>query len=101
MLRRFHWLPIALVLVGVFASIVTLLVRHTAESRSRTVALVLDYTQVRSLSSATGVPVARALKRFKEAGATGVAITEDTLGALRADGVITVDMKQTESGREY
>lgn len=101
MLRHFHWLPTLLLAVGFLASLATLTARYQTEARSRAVALVLDYGQLRSLASATGVPIAVALRRVKSAGITGIAVTEKTLADLEADGSLDVSMAGSPGAREY
>ena len=86
MLRRFHPVCWVLLVLGLASSLYVLTQRYRAEARSRAVALVLDYSQLRSLASATGVPIHDAYNRFKAAGITGVALTEETLGDLVSDG---------------
>lgn len=102
MLRRFHWWPFLLILVGFTASVYALIHRHSVEAGSRSVALVLDHGQLRSLISATGVPPAEAYRRFKSAGITGVALTEETLADLVSEGVLQVTAAPAGAGaREY
>jgi len=101
MLQRFHRLPILLLLIGVFAAGFSLLQRYRVEARSRRVALVVDYSQLRSLASATGVPLEEALSKLKDAGITGVAVTEDTLGDLQTDGVLQVQLRGNAESHEY
>lgn len=101
MLRRFHWLPILLVAVGLLASLGALGLRYKAESRSRAVDLVLDYGQFRSLVTATGVPVSRAFHSFQSAGITGIALTEETLADLQNTGMLDVKTQAVAGAREY
>lgn len=99
--RRFHPLPILLVAVGLLAALLSLGMRYRAEARSRALALVLDYNQLRVLAGATGVPVEDALHQFKAAGITGVAVTETTLGELQSGGELSVQLVPTPTGAEY
>jgi uncharacterized protein DUF5693 len=101
MFRRFHWLPVLLLGCGFIASLVVLAQRHRVEARSRAVALVLDLGQLRTLASATGVRLADAYHRFKAAGVTGVAVTEETLADLQSEGALEVRLVPTPTGREY
>lgn len=91
MLRRYHPLCLALLLLGTAAALFALWTRHRAEGRSRAVELVLDYGQVRGIAAGTGTPVAELLERFRGAGITGVALTEETLGDLQAAGALDVE----------
>jgi len=99
--RRFHQLPILLVALGLLAALLSLGMRYRSEARSRRVALVLDYGQLRALASATGVPGEDALRRFKSAGITHVSVTEETLGALLTSGDLQVKLFPTPTGAEY
>ncbi|HTE20486.1 MAG TPA: DUF5693 family protein, partial [Armatimonadota bacterium] len=101
MLRRFHPLPLVLIALGLVTAIATLQLRHRAESRSRAVALVMDYGQFRLLSSAAGVPVQKAFHRFKSAGITGVALSEETLADLQAGGFLDARTVASDGAREY
>jgi hypothetical protein len=101
MLARFHRLPLFLLLVGVLASLVALGFRYRTEARSRSVALVLDYAQFRTLVGVAGVPVGKAYRQFRDAGITGVALTEDTLADLQTEGSLQVRAVPAPGGREY
>lgn len=101
MLRRFHWLPLLFLFVGFVASLATLTQRYGVEARSRAVSLVLDHADLRGLASATGVPLPEAYRRFKAAGITGIALTEDTLAGLELDGLLRVRAVERPDGREY
>ena len=101
MLRRFHPLCFLLVLLGLIGALISLAARYRVEARNRRVALVLDDAQVRALAASTGVSAAEALRQLKEAGATGVALTEETLADLQTDGSLEVRLIRTPNGREY
>src|SRR5687767_8874027 len=101
MLRRFHPLCFLFVLLGLTGALISLAARYRVEARNRRVALVLDDAQVRALAASTGVPNAEALQQLREAGATGVALTEETLADLQTDGSLEVRLIRTPNGREY
>lgn len=101
MLRRFHPLCFLFVLLGLTGALISLAARYRVEARNRRVALVLDDAQVRALAASTGVPNADALRQLREAGATGVALTEETLADLQTDGSLEVRLIRTPNGREY
>jgi hypothetical protein len=63
-----------------------LLRRHHAENANRRVDIVVDYSEIKELAGATGKPLMAVLDRFKQAGATSVAIQEDTIGDLLESG---------------
>ncbi len=101
MLRRFHPLCFLFVALGLAGALISLAARYRVEARNRRVALVLDDAQVRALAASTGVPAAEAFRQLKEAGATGVALTEETLADLQNDGSLDVSLIRTPNGREY
>lgn len=63
-----------------------LLRRHHAENANKRVDIVVDYSEIRELAGATGKPLMAVLDKFKQAGATSVAIQEDTIGDLLESG---------------
>ncbi len=99
-LRRLHPLLLGLLVVGLLAALVTLWLRRTTEGAARRVALVLDYPQVRALAVATGTTAADLLLEFRRAGATGVAISEQTLGDVEQSGELQVRLQVTGGNRE-
>ncbi|MDO8588466.1 MAG: DUF5693 family protein [Armatimonadota bacterium] len=60
--------------------------RHRAEQTNKTVELVVDYSEMEVLAGSVGKPVAQVLAEFKEAGATSVAVQEETIGDLLDSG---------------
>lgn len=99
MLRRFHPLVGVLFVIGALASFVALAARYRVEAANRRVALVLDYDQLRQLTTATGVPLEEALRQFKAVGITGVAVTEETIADLQDAGALDVEAQATATGR--
>lgn len=89
----------ALLLIGIAGSLMVTVERIHVESRNKAVEIVLDYDEILQVAAATGHSPADVLKQFKEAGATSVAITEQTVGDLCRDGVIEYNLKQhTQNG---
>ena len=83
-----------LIAIGVAASCVALVARVRLETANRTVAVVLDHDQLRTLSAASGHTIADVLARMKQAGATGVALTEHTLyDAISSGAVYSVPIR--------
>ncbi len=72
--------------LGLLASAYVAFERGRVESRNRTVGLVVDYDEVERLALLSGVPATDVLRELKSAGATGVALAEDTLHGLLRDG---------------
>jgi hypothetical protein len=69
-------------LVSLAASLWSASRRWRTETRNRGVEVTLDYSELRTLGAAEGKTVADVLRRFREAGATSVALDEDTIGGL-------------------
>lgn len=101
MLRRFHPLPILLVLIGLTAALTALTLRYRVESANRAVSLALDYAQLRAVSATSGTPLPRAYHDFKAAGITAVALTEETLGELESSGLLELQVERGPRGRLY
>jgi len=101
MTRRFHPLPLLLVLVGLAAAGLALVLRYRTEAASRSVALVLDHAQFRALAATTGTPLDEAYSAMAAAGVTGVALSEETLGDLQTSGRLTVTVVPTGTGLEH
>lgn len=91
--RPLRLLCLALVAVGVLAAGYGLLRRVRAERSSRAVELVVEYPEVEALAAATGKPVHEVLTRLRGAGATSVALPEDTLATLEDEGLATVSQR--------
>jgi len=64
--------------------------RWRVEHGNRAVELALDYEEVKALAGGEGTPLEDLLVRFKSAGVTSVAITEDTLAGLRDTGRLSL-----------
>ena len=84
------WLLIALVAAGLAASFAATAERWRAELANRTVDVVFDYDGVKEMAVAEGLPVEEALRRLKEAGATGAAVSERPLADLSNSGQVEV-----------
>ncbi|MGC4047936.1 MAG: DUF5693 family protein [Armatimonas sp.] len=79
----FRWVLWLLVLTGLGAAGYNGMRRWQVEQDNRTVEIVLDYGELRSLSAQTGQGFVDVCRVFKEVGATSVAITpEETLGSM-------------------
>jgi len=74
------------VAVGTVAALAACAFRVRRELADRTVGVVLDYDELRRLAAAGGFNTAQVLDRMKAAGATGVALTEETLRDALAGG---------------
>ena len=77
-----------LVALGLLAAVVVLTARVRAELASRTVELVLDLTDARTVADAQGVPLEDYLGRMREAGINSIGVSESTLQGLADGGLI-------------
>lgn len=68
-----------LLIVGLAAACFVAGSRARLESRNKAVELVLDYGEIQELAAASGISAKEAATRFKQAGATSVAIDEQTM----------------------
>ena len=84
-------LLIALIVVGMLASLVPAVNRSRQEARNRRVETAVDYADAFNLAIASRVPFPTALAALKTAGITSLAITEDPIDTLRANGAMIVD----------
>lgn len=78
-----------LIALGLLGGLVSAGHRWQAEARNRRVELVVDYGDAQALANTTRRQVDDVLQQLRAAGITTVAITEDTLGTLNANGVVT------------
>ncbi|MEN6548211.1 MAG: DUF5693 family protein [Armatimonadia bacterium] len=76
----------ALIIVGLLGAIWAATGRVATERSNRTVALCLDDLELRELAALTGQTPQAVLSRFKSAGATHVAVSEQTLGQFLQTG---------------
>ncbi len=75
-------LLLVLLIIGLIASGLVAVQRVRVESRNRAVDLVIDYGEVAQIVAGTGKDPVTVLRELKKAGATGVAVTEDTIRSL-------------------
>lgn len=87
-----------LVAIGALAALKTAAARWNAEALNRRVAIIMDWDELRSLSEETSTPLPELLRRFRDAGAQGVAIGEDTLGELEGFQAVTVEQPKEATG---
>lgn len=79
-----------LIALGVLAGLFAASKRYSVEQKNRRVELALEFTEVKQLAQLSGQPFDSVLKRFKDAGATSLAVTEDTLISLETQGDLQV-----------
>src|SRR5438067_1344983 len=90
-LRKYHFIPFLLVLIGVAAACSVLVARYRTESGNRDVELAIDFVQLRQLGGALNVRPAEALGRLREVGVTGTILTEETPADLWSEGALFVN----------
>jgi hypothetical protein len=88
-LTKSNFLLFVLIALGLLGGLVSAGHRWQAEARNRRIELVVDYGDAQALANTTRRQVDDVLQRLRAAGITTVAITEDTLGTLNANGVVT------------
>ena len=86
----FWLIIIPLVLPGVIVSAMRCMLRSAVEQEDIFVETVADFEEFRTLSRADGLTVEELFEKLKKNGASSVAIAEDTLSSLEAEGKITV-----------
>ena len=78
-----------LITLGLLGGLVSASHRWRTEARNRRVEMVIDYGDAQALANTTRRQVDDVLQQLRAAGVTTVAVTEDTLGTLNANGVVT------------
>lgn len=73
---------VVVLLCGLAASCFVIGRRARVEAANNVVEIVVDYGEVEQIAASTGGSLAHVLKAFKAAGATSVAVTEQTVGDL-------------------
>ena len=85
-------LVFGLLLIGLCGALYVAAQRIRVESRNRAVEIVLDYDEIQQWLPRRASTPSDVMKRFKDAGATSVAITEETFGdAIKTGNVIIGD----------
>ena len=90
-----HPILFLLLLIGLAAAVIVAGQRYMCERASRSVAIVVDYDEVETCAAASGITIDEALAKFRNAGVTGVGISERTFGDLVERG----EMTPTRMGR--
>ena len=84
------WVLVILIFPGLIGALTIGAQRYEQEKANRSVEFVLDYQELQNLSVSSGKPIPEVLERFKKAGVTGVAISEDVLGDMAKNGLISL-----------
>ncbi len=86
---RFDIILVILIIPGLIAALMVGAGRHKIESGNRSIEMVLDYVELQNLSVSSNTPMPDLLTKLKDAGVTGVAISEDIMGDLANTGRAT------------
>ena len=88
---------VVFIVIGLLAALVSFKHRYSAEARNRRVELVIDWTDAQQLANTTSVSIDNVLKQLRAAGATTVAVNEDTLDTLRVNGIVGYKRKGNDT----
>jgi len=86
--RSLYLICLVVIALGLLAAAVALAGRIRAEASSKAVDIVIEYKEMVGLSGLEGVPLQTVLERMKGAGATAVALQEETIGDLGSIGQV-------------
>jgi len=87
--RHARHVCLLLLAVSVAAALLASAARLRLEAENRTVALILDYDQVRHLAAVGGLTTRELLERMKRVGVTHVAVSEQTLCSALESGEVS------------
>lgn len=88
--KYLQWVGIACLVLGLAVSLFLGVQRWQAEKEYRSVEILLDYDQLKTLAAARQLSLQTLAAQFREAGATGVVVRERTLSDLDASGDLLV-----------
>ena len=92
--RTLRLICLSLIVLGLLGALWNLHHRIRAERSARAVDVVIDYADLTALANAQGVSIASALQAMRQAGATAVALPEETLATLEARGRIAAQPRR-------
>jgi hypothetical protein len=92
---------VTLIVLGLLAAGFALVQRMRAERSSRAVDVVVDYSEVVALAGRQGMLPMAVLMRLREAGATAVALPEESLESLWSDGEVNITAHPLPFGGKY
>jgi len=81
---------LVVIALGLLAAAIGLALRIRAEASSKAVDIVMDYKEMTGLAGMEGVPLQTVLERMKGAGATAVALQEETIGEMENAGQVQI-----------
>ncbi len=85
-MKKTNLFLIAIIILGLLTTVVTIFQRGGIESENKTVEFTLDYDEIRKLASQSDNDFNWWLEGFKELGANSVALKEETFNTLIDDG---------------
>ena len=88
--NRYNKLLLAVMLLGLLASLVINWQRHAIEQKSNVVELTMDYEEITELARTEGEAADALFQRFREAGIVSLAVYETTLEKLHREGRLSV-----------
>lgn len=91
---------LVVIILSLLAAGYALMQRIRAEQSSRAVDVVLDYQEVLDLATLEGTEPGKVLSALKAAGATGVAVTEETLDSLEEQELVEIHPLPAHDYRE-
>jgi hypothetical protein len=89
-LRPVEILCLCCIALGVLVGLWRGFARSQVERANRQVEILLDWSEVERTATLSGHPIDEVLREFRAAGATSVALAEDTLGELEGERQVTV-----------
>lgn len=94
--RSLFIICLVIIALGLLAAVYGLKLRVSAEASSKAVDIVMDYREMAGLAGMEGVPLQTVLERMKGAGATAVALQEETIGEMESAGQVQVQSGSLE-----
>jgi hypothetical protein len=89
--RSLRIICLVLIGLGMIGTGMAVFPRIHAERSVRAIELIVDYGEVAALAGKAGAPIGAMLDRCRTAGATGVALPEETLASLADAGQVSLD----------
>ncbi|HMM19519.1 MAG TPA: DUF5693 family protein [Selenomonadales bacterium] len=87
---KYNKILLALIVLGLVAALIIGWQRHLVEENNSRVEMVMDYDEIVELARIEGIAVPEAMRRFKEAGVTSLAVYDTTLEKFQNNGKLTV-----------
>ncbi|MDI6829637.1 MAG: DUF5693 family protein, partial [Armatimonadota bacterium] len=85
-MNKKNWLLFILFIPGLLSALILTGRRHALELKNRNVELVLDYQELQDIALSGSTALSDTMAKFRDAGVTGIAITEQTMEDLASTG---------------